>query len=214
MPLGSFIRAVGIAALLATTAQAQESRPFENSWFWGAKVGMLPIATTETSRSWEPSMGVEWLITRSAGGLLLFADLTSFDARTSVEDASTSTGRREVDIRDLRRFGFAAVVSPRDFGMVRPYAGLGMSLNVVGKADPLPDDAGNPPDAFVSSEIEDQRSRASLLGMVGAQYQISRVALFTQITATPTSRNFLVNDGPLVGAEIGIRYNFGSATGR
>ena len=67
MPLGSIIRALSITAVLATAAQAQESRPFRNSWFWGAKVGTMSVGTTETGRTWAPSIGAEWLITRSAG---------------------------------------------------------------------------------------------------------------------------------------------------
>lgn len=214
MPLGSFIRALGITALLATSVQAQESRPFRNSWFWGAKVGTLSVATQETGRTWAPSIGAEWLITRSNGGLWVFADHSSFDIRASVDDGSTSTGRREVDVRNLRRFGFAAVVSPRAFGMARPYAGLGMSLNVVGRATAVPDSAGNPAGTSVRTAIEDQRSRASVLGLVGTQFQFSRAALFTQLTATPASRRFLLSDGPLVGVELGVRYNFGSSVAR
>jgi hypothetical protein len=214
MPLGSIIRALGITALLATTVQAQESRPFRNSWFWGAKVGTLSAGTTASDRTWAPSIGAEWLITRSAGGLWVFADHSSFDIRTAVSDQSVSGGLREVDLRNLRRFGFAAVVAPRAFGIVRPYAGLGMSLNVIGRARAVADSAGSPPGSGVVTAIEDQRSRASVLGLAGAQAQLTRAALFTQFTATPASRRFLLNDGPLVGWEVGVRYNFGSSVAR
>lgn len=214
MPLGSIIRALGITALLATSVQAQVARPFQNSWFWGAKVGTLSLATSETSRTWAPSIGAEWLITRSSGGLWAFADHTSFDVRTSVEDGSAPGGRREVDVRNLRRFGFAAVVSPRAFGLLRPYAGLGMSINVVGRAAAVADSAGNLPGGSVLSEIEDQRSRAAVLGLVGAHAQFSRAALFTQLFVTPASTRFLLNDGPMVGWELGLRFNFGSSVAR
>lgn len=214
MPLGSIIRALGITALLATTVQAQESRPFRDSWFWGAKVGTLSVGTSETGRTWAPSIGAEWLITRSAGGLWAFVDHTSFDIRTTVDDPAVTSGRREVDVRNLRRFGFAAVISPRAFGMIRPYAGLGMSLNVVGRAAAVADSAGNSAGTSVRTAIEDQRSRASVLGLAGLQAQFSRAALFTQLTATPASRKFLLNDGPLVGIDFGLRYNFGSSIAR
>lgn len=214
MPLGSIIRALGITAVLATTVQAQESRPFRNSWFWGAKVGTLSAATAETDRTWAPSIGAEWLITRNAGGLWVFADHTSFDIRTSVADPTVTGGRRDVELRNLRRFGFAAVVSPRAFGMMRPYAGLGMSLNVIGRATAAADSAGNSASTGLRNSIEDQRSRASVLGLVGLQAQFSRAALFTQLTATPASTKFLLNDGPLVGVELGLRYNFGSSVAR
>ncbi|MGI8619138.1 MAG: hypothetical protein ACR2L6_08610 [Gemmatimonadaceae bacterium] len=214
MPLGSIIRALGITALLATTVQAQESRPFRDSWFWGAKIGTLSVGTTETGRTWAPSIGAEWLITRSAGGLWVFADHTNFDIRTSVADPAATGGRRDVDLRNLRRFGFAAVVSPRAFGIVRPYAGLGMSLNVIGRAIAAVDSAGNPADNSLRTSIEDQRSRASVLGLAGVQAQLSRAALFTQLTATPASTRFLLNDGPLVGVDVGVRFNFGSSVAR
>lgn len=131
-----------------------------------------------------------------------------------MDDPAASTGRREVDVRNLRRFGFAAVISPRAFGMIRPYAGLGMSLNVVGRAAAVPDSAGSPASGAIRTEIEDQRSRASVLGLAGTQFQLSRAALFTQLTATPASKRFLLNDGPLVGVEVGVRYNFGSSVAR
>lgn len=213
MPLGSIIRAIGFTALLATTVQAQESRPFRDSWFWGAKIGTLSVGTSE-GRTWAPSIGAEWLITRSAGGLWVFADHSSFDIRSTIDDAAAVGGVREVDVRNLRRFGFAAVVSPRAFGMLRPYAGLGMSLNVIGRAAAAPDSAGNPPGSGVQTAIDDQRSRASVLGLAGFQAQFSRAALFTQVTATPASRKFLLNDGPLVGVDVGVRYNFGSSVAR
>ena len=214
MPLGSIIRALSIAALLATSAQAQESRPFRDSWFWGAKVGTMSVATTASSRTWAPSIGAEWLITRSAGGLWAFADHTSFDITAGVSDPSVPGGVREVELRNLRRFGFAAVISPRAFGMVRPYAGLGMSLNVIGRAAAAPDSAGNPAGASLRTAIEEARSRASALGMLGVQAQFSRAALFTQVTATPASTRFLLNDGPQVGWDVGVRYNFGSSVAR
>lgn len=214
MPLGSIIRALGITALLATAAQAQESRPFRNSWFWGAKVGSMSVATTETGRTWAPSIGAEWLITRSAGGLWAFVDHTSFDITAGVNDPSVSGGVRDVELRNLRRFGFAAVVAPRTFGMVRPYAGLGMSLNVIGRARAMPDSAGSSPGTSVRTAIEEQRSRASALGLLGVQAQFSRAALFTQLNMTPASTRFLLNDGPLVGWDIGLRYNFGSSVAR
>ena len=214
MPLASMIRALGFTALLATTVQAQESRPFRDSWFWGVKVGTLSASTTESSRTWAPSIGAEWLITRSAGGLWVFADHTSFDIRGSVDDPSLPSGRRGVDIRNLRRFGFAAVVSPRAFGIVRPYAGLGMSLNVVGRALAVADSAGNTGGTAVRTAIDDQRSRAAVLGLLGTQAQFSRAAVFTHLTMTPASRRFLLNEGPMIGWDLGVRYNFGSSVAR
>lgn len=215
MPLASMIRAVALTALLATTAQAQDVRPFQNSWFWGAKVGTMSIATSETSRTWAPSIGADWLITRNAGGLYVFADHTSFDVRTSVADPSaTPDSRRHVDLRNLRRFGFAAVVSPRAFGIVRPYAGLGMSLNVIGRANSLPDDDGNRAGSDIDTAIEDERSRAAVIGLAGLQAQFFRVAAFTQLNVTPASTRFLLNDGPMIGLDVGLRYNLGSSVAR
>lgn len=214
MHFGSIIRALGATAVLATSVQAQESRSFRDSWFWGAKIGTLSVGTSEAGRTWAPSLGAEWLITRTAGGLWVFADHSSFDARGSVSDPSAASGAREVDLRNLRRYGFAAVVSPRAFGMIRPYAGLGMSLNVIGRAVPVADSAGSTAGASVRTAIDDQRSRASVLGLAGIQAQFLRAALFTQLTATAASTRFLLNDGPMVGVEVGVRYNFGSSVAR
>ncbi len=214
MPFGSIIRALGITALVATTAQAQESRPFRNSWFWGAKLGTVSVSTSETGRTWAPSIGAEWLITRTAGGLWVFADHSSFDVRSSIDDPSITGGRRDVDVRNLRRFGFAAVVSPRAFGLVRPYAGLGMALNVIGRASPTADSAGTPVSESVRDDIDERRSRASVIGLGGVQAQLGRAAVFTQITAMPSNRRFLLNGSPLVGLELGVRFNFGSSTAR
>lgn len=214
MPLGSIVRALVLSAVVAASAQAQESRPFRDSWFWGAKVGTLSLATNTTNRTWAPSIGAEWFITRSAGGLWVFADHTSFDVTSEVEDGSTATGRRRVDLRNLRRVGFAAIVSPRAFGRARPYAGLGMALNVIGRAAAQVDSVAGAPSASLEKSVDDERSRATVIGLAGAQAQFARTAVFSQLTVMPGNRRFLLNDGPMVGIDLGVRYNFGSSIAR
>jgi hypothetical protein len=207
------VAAVGML-LAASSAGAQSSDTFRNSWFWGAKAGVVSIGTTEAPSTARPTVGLDWLITRSVGGLYVSTDYTNVEMHGSVADPSSPSGRRLVRFNNLRRAGFAALAFPRAFGAVRPYAGVGLSINVIARAEPVADTLGGTVSAAVVDRANDARSRSVLQGMVGAQMQLSRVAVFGQLTMMPSTQRFLVNEHALHFLEGGVRYNFGPSTDR
>lgn len=207
------VAAFGIL-LAASSAGAQTSEPFKNSWFWGAKAGVVSIGTTDAPSTARPTIGLDWLITRSVGGLYVSADYTTVEMNGSVADPSSPSGRRLVRFSNLRRAGFAALAFPRSFGPLRPYGGLGLSINVIARAEPVADTLGGTVSAAVVERANDARSRSVLQGMVGAQMQLSRFVVFGQLTMMPSTQRFLVSERSLHFLEGGIRYNFGPSTDR
>ena len=66
--------AIGLAALLPRPSAAQEGRQFKDAWFWGIKGGGMLYSSASTEHSVAPSVGAEWLITRSRAGLYMSFD--------------------------------------------------------------------------------------------------------------------------------------------
>ncbi len=204
--------ATGLALLSAipATAAAQDSRPFTDAWFWGVKGGAT-MARTNVESEVAPTVGLDWLITRSRGGLYLSLEQAFFDSmRGQVQDQSGAMS--DVTLKNFRRASFALVAFPGSFETVRPYAGLGMALNLVQRARPVDE-------AFASPEllqrIEERRSRTAVVFMGGVQAAVGRSSVFAQAVAMPTGREFLLNgDNTTYMLEAGVRLNVGSAIER
>jgi hypothetical protein len=210
--------AVASVFLLASSAQAQAGRPFENSWFWGIKGGAVRFATNDESRS-VPSIGGDWVITRRSGGLYVSFDMANFKSHASVGDANAGGGFRTVQLNDLRRIGAAGMFFPVKYGVLRPYAGIGMSLDLVGDAVVVPDTSAtasstDAPDQTFLSTVEDRRSQIGLLFLGGAQMELSRFAAFAQASIVPNASRFLIGTDPLVALQFGLRINVGTSIDR
>ena len=208
---------LALVALLPAVAAAQDdARPFTDAWFWGAKSGVMTVRTPAESEM-APLAGAEWLITRSRAGLYLSVEQGFFDDVVgSVPDPSANEGARQVVLNNFRRASFALVAFPGRFETVRPYAGIGWSVNLVQRATPVGAFA-SPQDAQqVMERIEDRRSRSSFVFMGGVQGQVlGNVALFAQATSMPTGGRFLLNgDENIYMLEAGLRWNVGSAIER
>lgn len=209
-----------IAALLifvaTSSASAQSARPFENSWFWGAKAGTMTFASNAEKAKSVGTVGGDWMITRTSGGLYVSFDMSRFTTHSHVEDANAGGGFRDIQVKDMKRFSVAALGFPLKLGHLRPYAGLGFSLDLIGSATPGADSAGaqSTPDQAFLSKVSDRQSQSGVLIMAGLQAEISRLAAFVQGTAIPSASRFLLNDQPLVFVEAGLRYNFGSSIER
>jgi len=198
-------------ASLPAAAAAQDGRFFDDSWFWGLKAGVSTFTPTLGESETAPTFGAEWLITRSRGGLYVSLDQANINSTSAVFDPSAENSIRAVEVRNLRRIGVAALAFPKRFGRVRPYAGLGFSLNVVGEARPLAADNEGAIDDAVYERTDDNRSQAGFLGMAGLQVQFERLAVFGQASVVPGNSRFLLNDQPLGFFEAGVRYNFSGA---
>lgn len=200
-----------VAAALPATGSAQQGRYFDDSWFWGVKGGVSTFTPTLGESETAPTIGGEWLITRSRGGLYVSLDHVNLDATSAVFDPGAEGSVRSVQVRNLRRIGAAALAFPKRFGRVRPYAGIGLSLNVVGEANPLLASDDDVIDDAVYDRAEERRSQAGFLGMAGVHVQFQRLAVFGQASVVPGNSRFLLNDQPLGFFEAGIRYNFSGA---
>src|SRR5215510_3930840 len=136
------IRALTIAAAvvtaLPTVAGAQRSRGFTNSWFWGVKAGGYTIADSGQKYTQAPAVGVEWLITRTHGGLYISGSQTFFSQHTFTlrDPATLDSGLRPIKIKNMRRLDMALVGFPGDHIKWHPYVGGGFSLQQVSQATP------------------------------------------------------------------------------
>ena len=198
---------VALVAMVPAIATAQANRPFQDSWFWGAKVGALAFSTTRIENGFAPTVGAEWLITRSKGALYVSLDRSFFSEESSIADA-TITGESVVEVKDLTRLGFALLAFPKQYNNVRPYGGLGVALNFI--KDAVPSD-GSGSSAFTAGEIEEQKSRASFEVIAGVQAQMKSMSLFGQVVMLPFATDFLLNGRAAYGVEAGVRWNVGGA---
>ena len=202
--------------LTATPLYAQSTRPFENSWFWGLKGGSVSFATNDESRT-VPTIGGDWLITRKTGGLYVSFDMANFNSHARINDSNAGGGFRSVEVDDMRRVGVAGVFFPVKYGRIRPYGGIGMSLDLVGDAAVITDTTATTPDnpdqTFLS-KVEERKSQVGLMFLAGAQAELLRFAAFAQASVVPNAGQFLAGKDPLFAFQFGLRYNFGTSIDR
>ncbi len=160
------------AALLPAAASAQADRDFRNAWFWGAKAGVTSFSTMTTKNKVAPLAGGEWLITRKRFGLYLAYDHALYSATAGIADIAGNV--YGVNIRNLRRITAAGLMFPKVYGgFIRPYGGIGASLNLVSRAESM-DRFANPSDQqIIDDEITERKERASFLVMGGCRRSTS-----------------------------------------
>ena len=207
---------LGLALLsaLPTIGSAQAGRLFNDSWFWGAKTGVMSYSTKAVENAVAPLIGGEWLITRTRGALYVAYDQTLFNNDAAVADALSAGGQRLVAIDDMRRVTFAGLAFPKEWMGVRPYAGLGMALNFIQDAEARGTFESAAQKNDIEATIEDRRTRASILVMGGVQAQYSRWSVFGQATMMPAHATFLIDGRSTYFLEGGIRYNIGTSIER
>ncbi len=210
------LRAVAVAlvatVVVAASAHAQ-NRNFDNSWFWGFKTGINTFSVPGKGNTSTADLGIDWLITRTKGGLYVSADQSIFEKDLEFADPASRTGARTVRVNDLRRLTMAGVAFPKHFGGITPYAGVGFTIAVLGDARIFVDSANTFPENSFFDAVDAERSRSSVLGMAGVQIQTRRAAIFAQETLLPSTSRFLFSS-VMSFFEFGIRYNFGSSIDR
>lgn len=185
---------------------------FQNSWFWGIHAGGTTIGTPARSTGTVATIGGEWFITRTDGGVYVAYDQSNFTATSAVPDAGSATGYRPVQINNLRTGSIAALAFPLHAYGLRPYAGVGFALSAVGSAAPQ-SIQGDTVGADAVSRADNARSRFGVFGMGGIQYQIRRTAVFGQVSVAPGHSDFLISRAITMFTG-GVRYNFGSSIER
>jgi hypothetical protein len=208
------LRAIAVAVtamiVVSASANAQSVSNFDNSWFWGFKSGINSFAVPGHGNTSTVDLGVDWVITRSKGGLYVSGNQSIFQRDLEFGDPTSQTGQRTVRVNDMRRITLAALGFPKHFGGITPYAGLGFMIAVLGDARVFVDSVNTFPTNAFLDEVENERSRSTAVAMFGVQIQTKRAAVFAQNTLVPSNNTFLFRS-VLNFLEFGIRINFGSS---
>jgi hypothetical protein len=208
------LKAVAVAAVamivVSASANAQEMKNFDNSWFWGFKSGINSFAVPGHGNTSTVDLGIDWVITRTRGGLYVSANQSVFERDLEFLDPTSNTGQRTIRVNDMRRITVAGLAFPKHFGGITPYAGLGFMIAVLGDARVFVDSANTFPTNSFLDEVENERSRSTAMVMAGVQIQTKRAAIFGQETVIPSNNSFLLRS-VLNFFEFGIRINFGSS---
>jgi hypothetical protein len=201
---------LALVALTPVVSAAQSNRLFENAWFWGAKAGLMNFSTGNNNTTTAPLVGAEWLITRNRAGLYLSAEQAFFNTTGYVFDSNGQP--YNVALKDSRRYTAALLAFPVNWGSLRPYGGVGLSLNLIQHAtvdqsqfiDPDQEDV-------VANAVHEERDRVSFIIMGGLQAQYRRFSVFGQATYMPARANIFFSGRSTYIVEAGIRYNVGSS---
>jgi hypothetical protein len=208
------LRAIAVAMtamiVVSASANAQTVSNFDNSWFWGFKSGVNSFAVPGHGNTSTVDLGIDWVITRSKGGLYVSGNQSVFQRDLEFGDPTSQTGQRTIRVNDMRRITLAALGFPKHFGGITPYAGLGFMIAVLGDARVFVDSVNTFPTNSFLDEVENERSRSTAIGMAGVQIQTKRAAIFVQNTLVPSNNTFLFRS-VLNFLEFGIRINFGSS---
>jgi len=213
--LRSLITAALVLATLPSLASAQRGREFDNSWFWGLKAGAFSYADSNGSNRIAPSVGLEWLITRTHAGLYVAGSETFLHTATRlpVDVTSGDTALRAADLKNLRRLDVALVGLPGDHLRWHPYFGAGFVLSQIANATPVGPFTRQDQVSFDSATVQQTRTGFSPLFLGGVQYRFKPASVFGQLELSPAQKNFLLYNGRTFyySMEIGVRYNFGTA---
>jgi len=202
--------AVTAMIVVSASANAQSVSNFDDSWFWGFKSGINSFSVPGHGNTSTVDLGIDWVITRSKGGLYVSGNQSIFQRDLEFGDPTSQTGQRTVRVNDMRRITLAALGFPKHFGGITPYAGLGFMIAVLGDARVFVDSVNTFPTNAFLDEVENERSRSSAVAMFGVQIQTKRAAVFAQNTLVPSNNTFLFRS-VLNFLEFGIRINFGSS---
>jgi hypothetical protein len=208
--------AAAVVAALPTIASAQKGRQFKDSWFWGIKTGGFTFADSGQKYTNAPVVGVDWVITRTHGGLYVSGSQTFFSNHTfAFRDpaAPVDSGFRAISVKNLRRLDVALLGFPGERLLFHPYVGAGFSLGQVATVAAEPPFGNVDQINYAEAIIADERVAVTPLFIGGAQFRISRFSVFGQATFSPAQKRFILYNGrPFnLGYEVGLRYNFGSA---
>lgn len=207
--------AAAVVAAVPTIATAQAGRSFKDAWFWGIKGGGLTIADSGQAYKQAPFVGIEWLITRTHGGLYISGGQAFFNQQTFVarDPSQPDSGARIVDIKNMRKLDVAIMGFPGEHLRFHPYAGIGFTLNQIVDAHARPPFANADQATFAEQTIQDEKVAFSPLLIVGGQYQMRKVSVFGQGSISQVEKQFIGYNGRSMNFayEIGLRYNVGSS---
>jgi len=214
----SLLAALASLALAPATARAQEGRGFIDSWFWGAKAGVMTFWTPRVNHAPAPVFGADMLITRRRAALYIAFDQALFSENTTYPVYDTGSisadssvlvpvGTAEAKMENMRRVSASLMAFPVQWGGLRPYVGLGFSLNLIGKTTVTGGATGD----LQAESQHDYESSTSPLIILGAQGTVGRFSAFGQGSIVPSQTKFLISGHATYFLEGGLRINVGSA---
>jgi hypothetical protein len=213
--------ATGFAALLGQTSAAQEGRQFKDAWFWGAKGGALVYSSNyNTTTGVAPSAGIDWLITRTRGGLYVSADYSFFSTQGSFKEVgATGFSDRVVDLKGLQRISLAALAFPLQTPTFHPYAGIGFGMNRISSVAAVGSFSNASQLNAAGDSVQTKRLTFAPFVMAGLQKRLPMFSVFVQGDAAFLQNGyFLHNPHPTTGLQVavqgGVRYNVGSSIDR
>jgi hypothetical protein len=200
-----------LPAIAAAQAVPQKARSFTDSWYWGAKGGVSLFGAAAENIS-APTVGGEWMITRTRIAMYVSVEQSFFDTQGGVFDATSPGSMRVVDIKDSRRYNLQLFAFPKQFGAFRPYAGIGYALIMIRDANPEGTYTSPTSQDSILTSVNDQSSRTTPVFTLGGQLDFSRAALFVQASTMATRNRFLINGkANTYLLEGGLRYNLADA---
>ena len=211
--------AMTIVVALPAVSSAQQGRQFKNAWFWGIKGGGLTLADSGQAYRQAPLAGIDWLITRTHGGLYISGGQSFFNQQTyTLRDPSApaDSGYRVVDLKNMRKLDVAVMGFPGEHLRFHPYVGAGFTLSQVATASAQGPFSTVDQLNYADQIVQDERVGFSPLFIIGGQYRMRAFSIFGQGTASPAQKNFLMYNGrPFnFSYEFGLRYNVGSSIDR
>lgn len=219
----TYAAAAFLAISVTTAAHGQAGRPFRDSWFWGIRGGATNYyGYTATANPTQPGAalvaplaGLDWLITRTNGGLYVAYSQAFFSTNGVILNGPTAadSGYRKVQVDGLRRIELMGMLFPGDFIKWHPYVGLGVSFKYLANATANGPFAGNKQIDFANSTVSDVKAGIGPAFIAGAQFRAKFMSVFGQAMVSSVARDFLLANGHTanVSTEVGIRYNIGSS---
>ena len=217
------LAAAAAAGLTPSSGAAQSAtQGFADSWYWGAYGGYTNFATafgTQSLRTNAPSIGADWMLTRSKFALNIFADQSYFSTTSSIA-SPTGAGPLAVNINDMRRVGFALMIFTPEYRAFKPYFGVGYAFNFINSAALRT--CSTCTTTFATQAAADSNQKAigaaramgKVFGNVGVMWVYKRFAPFVQYTVMPSqgsSEWYLNGTGFTTIWAVGLRYNFGTS---
>lgn len=210
--------AAAIVAALPSISSAQTGRGFTDSWFWGVKAGGLTLADSAGSYRQAGLAGVDWLITRTRGGLYISGSEAFFTSQAFVapDPVNPDTGTRVVNTHNMRKLDVAAVGFPGEHLLFHPYVGIGFTMGAITNAVAQGPFTAVDQVTFANQQIQSTKVAFYPLLIAGGQYRFSWASAFGQATMNLVHQGFLMYNGRPYNFtyEFGLRYNVGNAIDR
>lgn len=204
----------------AAPAAAQGTSPFH--WYIGGQAGVMNYATATEGRKFRPMFGVHLLVTGKRTGLLLTAEHSFGNERTSQYDifaidsaggVTSSTVPTTFD--GVRKYSAVLIAYPIGGIILHPYIGVGVSLVYLQHSNPENSTTSQLGSYTVGTLVAGMEFRVSRFSAFG-QGQITGKPSIGQVTTKFGNTTFIEQGallrGPTYNLTAGLRIDLGNAS--